>query len=52
MLTYDYSYDACLQGSLTKAWTVDDCFRGRTFDFDEAISARADRRRHPDRLPR
>ena len=33
MLTYGYSYDACLQGSLTKAWTVDDCFRGRTFDF-------------------
>jgi hypothetical protein len=34
MLTHDYSYDACLQGSVTKAWTVDDCFRGRDFDFD------------------
>jgi hypothetical protein len=35
MLTHDYSYDACLRGSLTKAWTVDDCFRGRDFDFDK-----------------
>jgi hypothetical protein len=33
MLTHDYSYDGCLQGSVTKAWTVDDCFRGRDFDF-------------------
>jgi hypothetical protein len=33
MLTHDYSYDACLRGSVTKAWTVDDCFRGRDFDF-------------------
>ena len=35
MLTHDYSYDACLRGSVTKAWTVDDCFRGRDFDFDK-----------------
>ena len=35
MLTHDYSYDACLQGSVTKAWTVEDCFRGRDFDFDK-----------------
>jgi len=35
MSTHDYSYDACLQGSVTKAWTVDDCFRGRDFDFDK-----------------
>ena len=33
MLTHDYSYDACLRGSVTNAWTVDDCFRGRDFDF-------------------
>ena len=33
MLTHDYTYDACLRGSVTKAWTVDDCFRGRDFDF-------------------
>jgi len=33
MLTQDYSYDAGLQGSVTKAWTVDDCMRGRDFDF-------------------
>jgi hypothetical protein len=35
MLTHDYSYDTCLQGSVTKAWTIDDCFRGRDFDFDK-----------------
>ena len=29
MLTHDYSYEVCLQGSVTKAWTVEDCFRGR-----------------------
>lgn len=33
MLTHDYSYDACLHGSVTRAWTVDDCFRGRDFDY-------------------
>jgi hypothetical protein len=32
-LTHDYSYDALLRGSVTRAWTVDDCFRGRDFDF-------------------
>ena len=35
MLTHDYSYEACLRGSGTKAWTVEDCFRGRDFDFDK-----------------
>jgi hypothetical protein len=35
MLTHDYSYDACLRGSVTNAWTVEDCFRGRDFDFDK-----------------
>jgi hypothetical protein len=33
MLTHDYSFDACLRGSVTNAWTVDDCFRDRDFDF-------------------
>jgi hypothetical protein len=33
MLTHDYSYDACLHASVTRAWTVDDCFRGRDFDY-------------------
>jgi len=33
MLTHDYAYDACLRASVTKAWTVEDCFRGRDFDF-------------------
>jgi hypothetical protein len=33
MLTDDYTYEAGLRGSVTKAWTVDDCFRGRDFDF-------------------
>jgi hypothetical protein len=37
MLTYDYSYDASLRGSVTKAWTVDDCFRGRTFDLGRSF---------------
>ena len=35
MLTHDYSYDACLRGSVAKAWTVEDCFRGRDLDFDK-----------------
>jgi hypothetical protein len=35
MLTHDYSYDTCLRGSVTKAWTVDDCFHGRDFDFNK-----------------
>jgi hypothetical protein len=33
MLTDDYSFDACLRGSVTNAWTVDDCFRDRDFDL-------------------
>jgi hypothetical protein len=37
MLDHDYSYNSCLQGSVTKAWTVDDCFRGRDFDFTKPL---------------
>ena len=33
MLTHQYTYETCLDGSVKNAWTVDDCFRGRTFDF-------------------
>ena len=33
MLTHEYTYEACLRGSVTKPWTVDDCFRDRDFDF-------------------
>jgi hypothetical protein len=35
MLTHSNSYATCLRGSVTKAWTVDDCFQGRDFDFDK-----------------
>jgi len=31
--TLDYSYDLSLQTSIKKAWTVDEVFRGRDFDF-------------------
>jgi len=37
MLTHDYSYETCLDGSVRQAWTVDDCFAGRDFDFDKAF---------------
>jgi hypothetical protein len=33
MLTHEYSYQTSLDGSVKHAWTVDDCFRGRDFDF-------------------
>jgi hypothetical protein len=33
MLTHDYRYETCLEGSIKNAWTVDDCFQGRDFDF-------------------
>jgi hypothetical protein len=33
MSTVQYSYETCLDGSVKNAWTVDDCFRGRDFDF-------------------
>jgi hypothetical protein len=33
MLMNEYSYETCLEGSVRNAWTVDDCFRGRDFDF-------------------
>jgi len=33
MSTLQYSYETCLDGSVKNAWTVDDCFQGRDFDF-------------------
>jgi hypothetical protein len=37
MLTNEYSYETCLDGSVKSAWTVDDCFRGRDFDFTKSF---------------
>ena len=37
MLTHDYQYDTVLDGSLRNAWTVDDCFQDRTFDFTKSF---------------
>jgi hypothetical protein len=37
MLINDYSYAAGLRGSVTRPWTVDDCFRGRDFDFTKSF---------------
>jgi hypothetical protein len=33
--TLDYSYDLSLQSSIKNAWTVDEVFRGRDFDFSK-----------------
>ena len=33
MTTLEYSYETCLDSSVRNAWTVDDCFQGRDFDF-------------------
>jgi hypothetical protein len=37
VLTHDYTYETCLDGSVRQAWNVDDCFGGRTFDFDKSF---------------
>ena len=37
MLTHDYTYTAVLAGSVKNAWTVDDCYQGRDFDFERAF---------------
>ena len=37
MLTHEYSYAQCLRGSVRNAWTVDDCFQGRDFDFTKSF---------------
>lgn len=33
MLTHDYSYEQCLEGSIKSAWSVEECFAGRDFDL-------------------
>jgi P-aminobenzoate N-oxygenase AurF len=33
MLTHEYSYASVLEGSVKNAWTVEDAYQGRTFDF-------------------
>ncbi len=35
MLTTNYSYENCLDNSLKSAWTIEDCFQGRDFDFSK-----------------
>ena len=35
MLTTHYSYEDCLENSIKSEWTVDDCFKGRDFDFSK-----------------
>jgi P-aminobenzoate N-oxygenase AurF len=37
VLTHDYSYDQVLDGSVRNAWTVDECFGGRDFDFGKSF---------------
>jgi hypothetical protein len=37
VLTHDYRYEACLENSIKHAWTVDDCFQGRDFDFTKSF---------------
>lgn len=35
MLNHAYSLADCLDNSLKSAWTVEDCFKGRDFDFNK-----------------
>ncbi len=35
MLSHGYSYADCLSNSLKSAWSVEDCFQGRDFDFSK-----------------
>jgi len=37
MLTHDFTYERCLEASVRNAWTVDDCFGGRDFDFGKSF---------------
>jgi hypothetical protein len=37
VLTHDYRYETILDGSVRNAWTVDDCYRGRDFDFTKSF---------------
>ncbi len=35
MRTHAYNFDDCLENSIKSAWTVEDCFQGRDFDFSK-----------------
>lgn len=35
MLAQQFSFGECLDNSIKSAWTVDDCFQGRGFDFSK-----------------
>jgi hypothetical protein len=35
MLSHNYSYADCLNHSVKRAWSVDDCFQGRDFDLSK-----------------
>ena len=37
LLTHDYGYATCLEGSLKNAWKVEDCYQGRDFDFAKSF---------------
>jgi hypothetical protein len=37
MLTHHHTYQTCLDGSVRNAWTVEDCFQGRDFDFTRSF---------------
>ena len=37
MLTHDYTYTNILDRSVNNAWTVEDCYRGRDFDFTKSF---------------
>ncbi len=46
-LTKGYTYVEALHGSLQRAWTVDDCFQGRDFDFSKSFLPPHRRRPEP-----
>ena len=35
MLAQKFSFEDCLKHSIKQAWTIDDCFQGRDFDFSK-----------------
>jgi hypothetical protein len=37
MITHDYTYASVLDRSIDNAWTVEDCYQGRDFDFAKSF---------------
>jgi len=37
MSTNNFTYRRCLEASVRNAWTVDECFGGRDFDFGKSF---------------